>query len=112
MRLDHGAHGAVEQKNALVEQAFQQRRPVLHRLRLSRYALVVHVGFPSAGSGGLVPRRTQAEAPADRISQVRAIEGLEMEAVDALGAPPLALFAGDRAGDELAGAGRGVGAAE
>src|SRR3546814_3179578 len=53
-----------------------------------------------------------AEAPADRISQVRAIEGIEMEAVDALGAQPLALFDGDRAGDELACAGVGVEAVE
>src|SRR3546814_2847435 len=57
-------------------------------------------GNLSARSGGLALalRRAQAQPPADGVGQIGPIEGVEMKAVDALGAQALALLDGDRAG--------------
>ena len=100
-RLDHRAHGAVEHENALGRGAAQRgfgfgtrhgfahrpmRAPSPLRLRRRRGAAV----------------RPQPKQMADRIDQVGAVHGVEVEIGDAVIDQIEHLFGGDRGSDQLA----------
>ena len=94
-RLDHGAHGAVEHQDALGREAAE--RGVVGSRR--HHAASSHI-------------RPQAEQMADRVDQVGAVHGVEVEVGDAAIDEIEHLLGGDRGGDELAGGGVVVEAVE
>ena len=57
------------------------------------------------GSGGLRLIEPEPEDPADRVDEIGAVEGIEVEGIDAFAAQRIDLFGSHHRGDEIAGLG-------